>query len=110
MKSAREVFDQLVHRAYWWAQNKMPSSIRNHTADSWEPGKMLEKISEEDRQILKGLTADQISEDKINQDDIYLTTAYSSYYGEEHARMIKEEKLKFDTKLGEKEDPRPKKY
>lgn len=104
MKSPREIFDQLFGQAYWWTTRYHTDKIRNHEVG--KPGEMIERMAPEDREILKDLKAEDISDDKVTKGNVYLAAEQANYLSwDYYTKMIKEAKLQFDTKIL-KRDPK----
>ena len=99
-----ESFKFLFNRAYFWINRQNPWKLREGTAG--KPGELVEKMSAEEREALKGLTSDQISEGKVSKGEVQLAADSTFYSNKEYYdRITKEAKLKFDKQIV-KEDPR----
>ncbi len=112
--NARAVFHKIVGAAYWWANNKLPRSIREAAAGNGnirdgKPGEfIMNRTSPEDRQALQELKSDDIAPDTYNKEDANWAAQMGStqdWYRDQDRNMVKEEKLKFD-KLLIKDPPR----
>lgn len=97
-EKAKATFDKLFHQAYWWTSRHSPDKIRNHEVG--KPGEMVERLSAEDREALQHLRAEDISDNNISKESVFLAAEQANYLSwEYYTRMIKEAKLAFDKKI-----------
>ena len=94
-----DVFLKLVDATYWWLTRQSPTKLRNHEVDT-KPGDMLNKLSQEERDIICKLTSNDIAPDKVQQHDVNMTALTSEYYDSQgFDKQLREAKLVFDAKL-----------
>lgn len=102
--NAIDAFRYLFERAYWWIGRHSVYQIRR--GEVGKPGELVERMSAEEREALKGLTSEQLSEGKVPKTDIYLTAEGSFFSPDETAnKMVRDAKLEFDKKIV-KTDPK----
>ena len=106
--SAREVFHKVVNAAYWWANNKLPRSIREAAAGighihDGKPGEfIMNRTSPEERKALRELKSDDVAESTYTKEDAEMAASFGStqdWYRNQDENMVKKEKLEFDKKL-----------
>lgn len=112
--SARDVFHKIISQAYWWANSKLPPSIRAAAAGiekmrDGKPGEfIMNRTTPEDRKALKELKSTDIAPDTYTKEDAKMAAFQGStpdWYREQEWNIVKEEKLKFD-KLIVKDPPK----
>lgn len=99
INKALEAFDCLFERAYGWVHRQSPTKIRNGEVKT-KPGELVEALPADMRQDLKNLKSEDLAEGKVPLVNIHVA-ADSEYYTQkwEYSKMLKEEKIKFDTQL-----------
>lgn len=104
VNKAKISFDRLYSQAMWWTGRQSADHIRNGKVG--KPGELVERMSPEEREALQQLKSDDLSSDKITDQEAALAAENANYFSWKHyTQMLKEAKLAFDTKIL-KQDPK----